>query len=215
MTRFVGEPATGSSLAIRVIDASRHRRMPWKNGFGTTIEIAIDPPDADLGGRFRWRLSVADVHRSGPFSAFPGYERTIMVIEGNGMDLAIGNDAPRRLDRLFEPFVFSGDARAECRLIEGPIRDFNIMVDRSVLRSHTAVWRLGAAAQSIALSSPNHVIHCFDGAIDLVCDEIASPCRLGAGDTVVVHRTKPETDGLRVVAVAGKPMIAVIALEPR
>ena len=40
-----------------------------KNGFGTTTEIAIDPPGAGVGGRFRWRLSIADVERSGPFSA--------------------------------------------------------------------------------------------------------------------------------------------------
>ena len=94
---------------MRIVRPDGHRVMPWKNGFGTTTEIAIDPPTADVGGRFRWRLSIADVERSGPFSAFPGYERTIMVIAGNGMDLAIGDRPAQRLDRLFEPFAFSGE----------------------------------------------------------------------------------------------------------
>src|SRR5262249_61844367 len=74
---------------LRIIRPDAHRIMPWKNGGGTTTEIAIDPPDADVGGRFRWRPSIAEREGSGAFSAFVGYERTIMVIAGQGMDLSV------------------------------------------------------------------------------------------------------------------------------
>src|SRR5215510_3780263 len=50
-----------TGIAMRIILPDAYRRMPWKNGAGTTTEIAIDPPEADVAGRFRWRLSIADV----------------------------------------------------------------------------------------------------------------------------------------------------------
>jgi environmental stress-induced protein Ves len=53
--------------------------MRWKNGGGTTTQILVEPQGA---ARLAWRVSVADVAASGPFSSFPGYERHIVVIEG-------------------------------------------------------------------------------------------------------------------------------------
>src|SRR5262245_12208673 len=152
---------------MRIIRPEAHRIMPWKNGSGRTTEIAIDPPDADVGSRFRWRLSIADVERSGPFSAFAGYERTIMVIAGQGMDLSVGGRPARRLDRAFEPFVFSGDAPAECRLLGGPIRDFNLMVERSSLRCRLEVVHLDATPRVFDLACGERLIHCFDGVVEL------------------------------------------------
>jgi hypothetical protein len=187
--------------------------MPWKNGLGTTTEIAIDPPDAALGGRFRWRLSIATVQSSGPFSAFPGYERTIMLIEGHGMDLAVGNAAPRRLDRSFEPFVFSGDAAAECRLIDGQVRDFNLMVDRSRMQSRMHVWRGLSAPRSIDLSSADHVIHCFDGAVDLASAPAGWSCVLRANETAIFRQHQPTGTGLQIAPIADAPStLAVMTL---
>lgn len=190
--------------------------MPWKNGLGTTAEIAIDPPGADLGSRFRWRLSIATVQGSGPFSTFSGYERTIMLIEGRGMDLAVGSASPRRLDRPFEPFVFPGDAPVECSLIDGPVRDFNLMVDRSLLHSHTEVWQLGSLPRAIAPSPGDRIVHCFDGTIDLTMDAARWSCRLGPDDTAIVPRGEPGNSGGQMSAVAsGRATIAVIVLTVR
>jgi environmental stress-induced protein Ves len=203
------------SFDVRVVDASQHRVMPWKNGLGTTAEIAIDPPDAELGGRFRWRLSVADVRSSGPFSAFPGYDRTIMVIEGRGMDLIVGDDAPRRVGRLFAPLVFSGDARVECRLIEGPIRDFNVMVDRSRLHSRLDVWRNMTAMQSIDLAAGDRIIHCFGGSVDLVCAFAAWTQPLRANQTAVFRQDASAGASVQAAPVTGiPPTLAVITLMP-
>ena len=56
-----------------------YRLMPWKNGLGTTTEIAIHPAEADLAGQpFDWRVSMADVTTDGEFSRFPGYDRSIL-----------------------------------------------------------------------------------------------------------------------------------------
>lgn len=213
MTQFGLPPIDSSSLDVRIVDDSQHRIMPWKNGAGTTTEIAIDPADADLGSRFRWRLSIASVQRSGPFSAFPGYERTIMLIEGGGMDLAVGDGPVRRLDRPFEPFVFSGDAPAECRLIGGAVRDFNLMVDRSLLRSCTQVWRAESVTRSIDLASAGHLIHCFDGAVDLTSARAGWSCTLRANETAVFQQDRSSGTDLQIAPVLNaRPTIAVIAL---
>ena len=204
------------SLDVRVIDASQHRTMRWKNGLGTTTEIAIDPPGVSLADRFRWRLSIASVQSSGPFSAFPGYERTIMVVEGRGMELAVGRSSPRRLDRPFEPFLFSGDAPAACRLIDGPIRDFNLMVDRSALQSHTDVWHLDCMPRLIDLSLADWIFHCLSGAIDLQVGAACWSCRLSAHDTAVFRRGQSSGGELQAEAIArDHAIVAVIALTAR
>ena len=98
----------------------------WKNGGGTTMELARE----GTGERFLWRLSVADVETSGPFSDFPGYERTIMLLQGDGMELAV-DGRPIRLDRPWVPFVFDGGAATTCRLLGGACRELNVMADRT------------------------------------------------------------------------------------
>ena len=61
--------------------ASQYLRQPWKNGGGTTTELAIQSRGED----WSWRLSLADVDTSGPFSDFVGYRRTILLVSGRGM----------------------------------------------------------------------------------------------------------------------------------
>src|SRR3954469_7451139 len=87
-------------------------KQSWKNGGGTTTELARD----GAGDAFAWRLSVAEIERSGPFSEFPGYERTIMLLEGGGMELTVGSRTVR-LARPLQPFVFDGAAKTTCRLL--------------------------------------------------------------------------------------------------
>lgn len=106
------------------------RRQPWKNGGGTTTELAVHPSS----GRPLWRVSIADVSASGPFSDFSGYERTIMLLEGDGMRLALDGAPDVVIDRAYAPFRFDGAAKCHCTLIGGAVRDMNLMVDRTVAR---------------------------------------------------------------------------------
>jgi environmental stress-induced protein Ves len=136
-----------------------------------------------------------------------------MLIEGRGMDLAVGSDSPRRLDRPFEPFLFSGDAPAACQLVDGPIRDFNLMVDRSALRSHTEVWQLDCMPRPIDLSPADCIVHCFAGAMDLQVDAARWSSQLSAADTAVFRRGQSSGDGLRMEAIArDHAIVAAIAL---
>ena len=74
---------------MRLIRSKSYRRMPWKNGGGETTEIAVSPQNASLEA-FDWRVSMARVESDGPFSAFPGIDRTLAVLEGQGIELDAG-----------------------------------------------------------------------------------------------------------------------------
>ena len=64
---------------------------PWKNGGGSTTEIAIAPPGAGLDD-FDWRISLATISEDGPFSVFPGIDRTLILhtTEGPNVEAAVG-----------------------------------------------------------------------------------------------------------------------------
>jgi len=104
------------------------RSMPWRNGLGHTIELLAEYlPESE---EFAWRLSMADVVSDGRFSDFTGYDRTLLLLQGEGITLNHGNG---QRDRLVEPLQaahFNGEAETEASLHTGPIKDFNVMARR-------------------------------------------------------------------------------------
>lgn len=105
------------------------RRMPWKNGRGTTLELAVEPPGATLETGFRWRISSAEVGGSGPFSMFPGMDRWLLLLQGPGFEIDFGPHGRAVLTDPLGPIHFSGDWPATVVLVDGPCTDFNLMVD--------------------------------------------------------------------------------------
>jgi environmental stress-induced protein Ves len=126
-------------------DLRRIAPQPWKNGAGLTREIAAGPEGADAA-EFEWRISVAEVGGDGPFSAFPGIDRSIVLLDGAGM-LLTSNDGSlvHRLDRRHEPFCFSGDLPLEATLLDGPTTDFNVMTRRGTWEAE--VLRIDSALE--------------------------------------------------------------------
>ncbi|WP_418955731.1 HutD family protein [Streptomyces tritici] len=125
--------------AGRLFRASERRATPWRNGGGVTREVAAGPADAGLED-FAWRVSLADVAAGGPFSSFPGVDRIITVVDGPGMELIV-DGVPHTVDTPYEPFVFSGDAVTDCRLLGGPLVDFNVMTRRDAATADVRVTR--------------------------------------------------------------------------
>ncbi|MBU1358147.1 MAG: HutD family protein [Gammaproteobacteria bacterium] len=103
---------------------------PWKNGGGSTQEIACWPPGAGIDD-FDWRTSVATIASDGPFSVFPGIVRHIMLLEGDGVMLrSADGEFEHALDTRHHPFVFSGDKTVHCTRRGGASSDFNLMTRR-------------------------------------------------------------------------------------
>jgi environmental stress-induced protein Ves len=114
---------------MRIIRPADCLVMPWKNGGGTTTEIAVSPDGASLDD-FDWRISMAHVGQDGPFSSFPGIDRTLSVLTGAGITLAFGDGERVRLDRSSAPYPFAADRAVDGVLVEGPIDDLNVMSRR-------------------------------------------------------------------------------------
>lgn len=114
---------------MQLLRATDYRRMPWKNGGGETAEIAIFPPGASLAG-FDWRVSMARVECDGPFSRFPGVDRSLCVLEGNGLRLEVQGHRAVELTPRSAPHEFAADLPASASLLAGPITDLNVMTLR-------------------------------------------------------------------------------------
>jgi environmental stress-induced protein Ves len=123
----------GLTTAVRIIRASDCKTTPWKNGGGSTIEIAVGPAGASLE-TFDWRVSMARVASDGPFSDFAGIDRTLVIVRGNGLALTIGEHAPVILSSGAAPVSFSGDTPTFARLTAGEITDLNVMTRRGRFR---------------------------------------------------------------------------------
>jgi len=108
--------------------------VPWKNGGGSTIEIAIGPQDAGFED-FDWRVSLATIEKDGAFSLFPGVDRTLVLVEGHGMLLEIDGEPTLVTDS--DPVVaFDGSSVVTAKLSRGASTDFNAMT-RSERCYHT------------------------------------------------------------------------------
>ena len=116
-----------------------YKLIPWRNGKGVTTELLRkDIPGSD---KFLWRISSAPVTEDGEFSDFSGYDRIIVLLDGNGFKLSYSNGKTDVLKDLFDYASFSGDLRTYARLIDGPIRDFNIMTNRSYCSARVDIFR--------------------------------------------------------------------------
>ena len=105
---------------------------PWRNGGGETREIISMPQDAK---DFNWRASVATIAQDGPFSAFPGIDRSITLLTGEGVHLFAEGQVDHLLTTPGEPFAFSGEVPVTSTLIGGTTTDFNIMTRHGTCRS--------------------------------------------------------------------------------
>ncbi len=103
---------------------------PWKNGGGCTTEIAIAPTGASLDA-FEWRISLATIAASGPFSAFPGVDRTLALVDGPGVVLDIGDEGRFVLSEDDPIVEFSGESPVSATLAGGATTDFNVMTRRA------------------------------------------------------------------------------------
>jgi environmental stress-induced protein Ves len=116
--------------------------MAWKNGQGLTEEVAAFPAGSDTDS-FDWRLSIAHVGADGPFSVFAGIDRTIALLDGEGLALDLPEGRTVTLMPGGAPFSFPGEWEISSRNPGGPTIDLNIMTRRG--RCTHAMRRLALA----------------------------------------------------------------------
>jgi environmental stress-induced protein Ves len=150
---------------VRLIRPADQRRMPWKNGGGETIEIAVMPEGAGLED-FDWRVSMARVTRAGPFSSFPGVDRTLAVLDGAGLRLAIAGRHPAELTAASPPCSFPADLPTTATLADGPVLDLNVMTRRGAVEH--ALDRLAVTApRELRLDCGTALLLCRSGRLEV------------------------------------------------
>jgi environmental stress-induced protein Ves len=147
---------------MRRLGPGDYRDMPWKNGGGVTRELLKLPHPSDPA-RFLARLSIASVAASGPFSVFPGVDRTLLILDGAGVALTRDGAPEVVLDRRSPPFVFPGEAGIHCRLLDGPVRDFNLMVDRALAEASLEVIHLAPGGTRTFAGTGTVWLYCVTG----------------------------------------------------
>jgi environmental stress-induced protein Ves len=170
---------------MRIIRQSSFAAVPWKNGRGVTHEAIRVPP---AGDPFQWRLSVARIDDSGPFSDFAGYRRFMVLLQGAGVVLRFSRRAGvpqadgdasglecnqvRELRSAGDMAEFDGGLATQCELVNGPCVDLNLMVSDTLPGVRARVeeirearcWRLGSADSMLVFP--------IDAPVELGCGEV-------------------------------------------
>jgi uncharacterized protein len=158
---------------IELIRARDYREQPWKNGGGLTREIAVAFSD-DASKHVLWRISLATIERDGPFSEFRGYDRTIVALDDDPVELDI--DGTTIVLEPGHPHEFRGESQVACRLRAGATRDLNAMTSRDAFVHDVEIV---TSAQRFVLDDDEIAfVYAIDG--DAAVDGM--PC--AAGDTI-------------------------------
>jgi len=170
---------------VKILRAADYKTMPWKNGMGSTTEIAIHPADAKLDD-FDWRVSMAQVASDGPFSSFAAIERTLLVLGGNGLDLSVEGQSIMRIDRD-TIHSFPGDLPTSATLVDGPIVDLNVMSRRDIVRHN--VQRIKLTGRQDFIVSTQTILVIEQGQLDVVGS--TSTVVLSERDAIIVDTSTP------------------------
>ena len=134
--------------SLEWLPAAQRQDVPWKNGGGLTREVSASPAAAGLE-RFDWRISTAEVRVPGPFSAFPGIERTLCVLEGR-LALSLAGRPATVLSADSAPLQFDGGVAAHGVPLAGPVIDLNVMTRRGSFDARVRRVRAGESLEITA-----------------------------------------------------------------
>jgi environmental stress-induced protein Ves len=130
---------------MEIIRYAELKAQPWRNGGGVTRVLASHPAAAAAGDAaaqpgWDWRVSIAEVSKAGGFSAFPGMDRVLTVIDGELLLLSV--DGVEHPLEKYRPFRFSGDADSAGALPTGDVRDLNVFTRNGAFKGYTSIVEL-------------------------------------------------------------------------
>lgn len=169
-------------MDVFAIPANEYRRERWKNGAGWTREILRWPAQAE---DWDWRLSIAEVDKDGPFSAFPGVDRELVLLSGEGMRLRFDDGEVVELHPPHERLRFAGERALRGELVDGPTRDFNLMWRRDAVDAQ--LWHRPLVGSMVLFAEPGSTWAVYVLSGRLRCSaEGAQPLDAAQGDTLLL-----------------------------
>ncbi|MGO1073056.1 HutD/Ves family protein [Lysobacter sp. CA199] len=172
------------------IPANEYRRERWRNQFGWTRQIVCmrrsgDDLDRPTDGEaWDWRLSIAEIERDAPFSAFPGIDRELVLLSGNGLRLRFDDGEAHELLPPHDRLRFAGEREVHGELFDGPTHDFNLMWRRDRVRAE--LWHRPLVGPMVIFAEPHQswAVHLLAGQARFADDSGLPP--LQAGDTAIL-----------------------------
>jgi environmental stress-induced protein Ves len=173
-------------MSLRLIPANEYRRERWRNGLGWTKVIFTEGTADD----WDWRLSIAEIATDCPFSAFPGCDRVLVLLAGNGMRLEFDDSTHADLAPPHGRVAFAGERAVQCHLLDGPTADFNAIVRRDRCTMQVYHRPLVGSMVFFAETGVLWAIHLISGraTIKFAGDSVS----LNAGDTVLLDSAASE-----------------------
>ncbi|EMI51139.1 HutD-family protein [Stenotrophomonas maltophilia AU12-09] len=162
----------------QVISSLDYRRERWRNGLGWTREILRLPAQGD---DWALRLSVAEIEQDAAFSAFPGVERELVLLQGNGVRLRFEDG---RVAEVLPPHGrvrFAGEETLHGELVDGTTHDFNLMWKRDLLHAELLHRPLVGSMFFFCEPGAAWTLHLLAGQAEFGVDSGLPP--LQAGDT--------------------------------
>jgi environmental stress-induced protein Ves len=171
--------------------------LPWKNGGGTTTDVAVYPPGS-AGGDFDWRVSVATIESDSVFSSFPGVDRVLMPLSPGG--LALQDAGGRHPIARFEPFGFAGETPIEAVDVAQRSLDLNLMTRRGAVEGSMTRTRVEG-------------VHEFSRAVDGIGLIVVLEGELTTDDGAVLEALDAVQLDAGVTQFRGRALVAVILLS--
>jgi environmental stress-induced protein Ves len=112
-------------------------------------------------------LSLATIDSPGPFSAFEGYQRTLVLVRGAGVELDFGQHGRTRLSAVGQMVSFDGAWQTSCTLLDGPSTDLNLIVSQERSCSASRCSQLARSELIQTAAWPETLVCCISGAIRL------------------------------------------------
>jgi environmental stress-induced protein Ves len=194
-------------MKIRLLPANEYRRERWKNGLGWTREILRHPQDAEA---WDWRLSIAEVDKDGPFSAFPGCDRELVLLSGEGMRLLFDDGETAVLNPPHDRHRFAGERALRAELLNGPTHDFNAIWRRDAVQTQVLHRPLVGPMVFFAESGVRWLIYLLNG--QAAFKDQPLPLRLEQGDSALIE---PGESGSRVILDGGGEVLLVKFQAPQ
>ncbi|MGZ3653050.1 MAG: HutD/Ves family protein [Bdellovibrionota bacterium] len=173
------------SSFVELIEGDSLKATPWKNGGGSTKQIAIFPPPASLElGDFLWRLSTAEVSKPGPFSIFPDFDRLVTLVRGEELVLGF-----HRIHKALKPGMvlhFEGEEEVTSELPKGPVMDLGLIYDRDQAMAKMSLIDIEKRPRSFALTAPTVLLYCLSGDVQAMVYPGEHEFEVNAGDTLKI-----------------------------
>ena len=189
------------------LPANEYRRERWRNEAGWTREIHRHPEGT---AEWQWRVSIAEIDHDAPFSAFPGCERELVLLAGEGMRLVFDDGEAVALSPPHDRVRFAGERPLRAELVDGPTHDFNLMWKRDAVSATLLHRPLVGPMVFFAEPGVTWLVYLMQGQAQF--KDLARPLRLAQFDSVLLL---PDAEGPSRMILEGGGELLLAKLEPR